>query len=652
MPAFLTSLRHPPSRSVALRLTLASVIAMSVAAMIGVALPWWAAMAVWMIGQPPRGLLFERSLAQLIGTVAGASAGAVLVILGAGSAPATLLGLAVWIGACCGLANRMRHQRAYGAVVCGLTSVVIVALTLHTPALTPADPIAFAVARVLDNMIGVAAALSVALAFGPPASRSTVAARANSVMARTLELIAEALTEPVENTVVKEREFLLALASLEATAEDAAAGSMVGRRELRDIKGLFACLLDLIVVARAIRSQETFSLLKDHADLLDLKGAIGVAASGLATSQKLEVAAVLQATQRLQAADRTLAPVLGEMRDLLERVARGYGRLWRERTGPDEWTYHPHPDTTGLKRAMARGTLVILIASLVWLTFDASPLRYFLLGAGIFTVLFSAVDEPAPVVRQVFLGGLAAAPAATLWRLAVVSEVPNGWLSLALAIPLIFAASLLQAQRSTMFIGLAFNMLFAVLARPVDTSPSTALTMITNETLLLAGIAMTYACFRWVLPMTTDRRRDHLKSDVQREVRAIAMRAGTALAPYHLARLRYLVLGLAVRSGGQVPEMEHALSALTLGHAVLRLGEAAAQPGLSDSSRDAISETFRLLRSPPRDSGQQLRHQADRLRAGENQPLPLIWLLDVIAREFEGQPAKNGAQPPARERKD
>lgn len=96
-------------------------------------------------------------------------------------------------------------------------------------------------------------------------------------------------------------------------------------------------------------------------------------------------------------------------------------------------------------------------------------------------------------------------------------------------------------------------------------------------------------------------------------------------------------------SGGQVNEMEHALSALSLGHALLRLGEVAAQGGLSDTSRDAVGATIRLLLAVPQDADhirQHMHDQAGSIRAGENLPAQLSWLLDVVAREFEHQSGK------------
>jgi hypothetical protein len=96
-----------------------------------------------------------------------------------------------------------------------------------------------------------------------------------------------------------------------------------------------------------------------------------------------------------------------------------------------------------------------------------------------------------------------------------------------LAVPLVFAASLLRAGQGTVFVGLAFNMLFAVLARPVDLSPGTAPGMIANEAMLLAGIALNFTFYRWLLPMDTGRRRRHLRAAIRREIGAISIRSGT-----------------------------------------------------------------------------------------------------------------------------
>lgn len=619
-------------------------IAMSTATALGMDSPWWAAMAVWMIGQPPKGLLFERSLAQLIGTLVGAAAGALLVIAANGSAIISLAGLAVWIAACCGVANAMRHQRAYGAALCGLTSAVIVSLTLETAF----DPTAFAAARALDTLIGIASAIGVALALGSPAPGPEIAGRVQTIVVQALNLIADALADDSGRTVARERDFLLSLAAVEASAEDAVAGSLASRRRLREMNALFAFLLDLLVVARAIRAREASAHAPGHADLIALRQAFEASANALAAEDVLDIEEIDAASRHLDASDPVLSPVLDEMRTLLSRAARSYRRLPGGNGESSPQAARAHPEIAGLRLAMLRGAIAALIAGLAWLAIDWEPMRYLMLGTCIFTVLFSMVDEPAPAVRQIFLGGLAAAVPAAIWRLVVVPEAGDAWLSLLLAVPFVFAASLLQARPATLVIGLAFNMLFAVMARPVDTSLSTVSAIAANEALLLAGIMLNYVLYRWLLPMNPARRRRHLRASIRREISAISIRAGTPRAERHLARLRYLVFSLALRSRGQVQQVEDALAALTLGHALFRLGDMQAAK-LPPLERDATQQALCLTRAPlddPHRAADTLRECARRVglsdpkgdRPESERTTRIRWLLGLAAREFDAHP--------------
>lgn len=98
------------------------------------------------------------------------------------------------------------------------------------------------------------------------------------------------------------------------------------------------------------------------------------------------------------------------------------------------------------------------------------------------------------------------------------------------------------------------------------------------------------------------------------------------------------MFSLAVRSGGKVEELEDALSALALGHALLRLGELAAQDELADTSRDVIRKTLHLIQRDPQDHEQvrqDMRRQADRIIRNDDQTTRLSWLLEVVAREFQ-----------------
>lgn len=56
-------------------LALTSLCAMSLALILGIEHPLWAAMPVWAMSQPTRGLLLEQGLFRLLGTILGAVIG-------------------------------------------------------------------------------------------------------------------------------------------------------------------------------------------------------------------------------------------------------------------------------------------------------------------------------------------------------------------------------------------------------------------------------------------------------------------------------------------------------------------------------------------------------------------------------------------------
>ncbi|WP_245308785.1 FUSC family protein [Aurantimonas sp. 22II-16-19i] len=629
--AFVTD---PALRATAIRLTVASTGAMAFASMLSLQNPWWAAMAVWMIGQPPRGLLVERCAAQLVGTLLGAAIGAAIVLMGAQNPAASLVGLAVWIATCCGVANAMRHQRAYGAVLCGLTSAVIVSLTLGTQI----DPWTFALARGADNLIGIGASLLVSMALGSPKSGPSIPDRARAVTADALDLVAAALGSPGMGKSAIERDFLLALATLEASAEDAAAGSLAGRRKLRDLNTLLAFLLDLIVMARAIRAREAPPSAPGHAATAHLRQMFLRAAVELRAGNGLDVRAIASAARALEAADPLMSPVIGEMRILLGRLADGYARLDAPEGQVVPRPTMAHPDVAGLRLAVVRGALAVFIAGGAWSMIDWDPLRYLVLGTCIFTVLFAAADEPVPAVRQVFIGGLCAAATALLWREGVVPNVASGWISLALAVPIVFAAAMVQAARGTAFVGLAFNMLFAVLARPVDLASGAPSVLVGIEAMLLSGIALSYVSYRWLIPMDVGRRRGRIRTSIRKEVAAISIRAATPMAERHLARLRFLVFSMAIRSRADVKAVDDALASLSLGHVLYRLGKIAISPSTSKIEADIIRKVLRLASAPiedPEGIGRELRL----LAAGAEMDEQTKWLLGLASRDLSSHPS-------------
>lgn len=647
------ALRHPASRSYALRLAAASILAMAAATAFSIANPWWAAMAVWMIGQPTRGLLLERSLMQLLGTLAGGLAAVGLAALTDGAPALLLTALCVWLGLCCGASNLLRHQRAYGAALCGLTTAVIVVLTVGTPL----DTAAFATARMLDNMIGITASLLVIALWNPPSPAAALLEKTRDLLCATLAHAALQLGPGLPTDLVpRARRLVAALAELETTAEDATAGSLSQRRRLKPLRGLLAGLLDLVAVMPALRQHAT-ALAPAHAEDLDqLRASLDDLAETIQAGRGTSLAIVRTATRRLRGADPLFDTCLDEFEQALAAIAASYRNMAATLPEPAASASVHHPDIAGVRIAAWRGVAIPALAAGAWLASGWEPLRYLMLGACIFTALFASVDEPVPLMRRVLAGATAAAVAAFAWRVGIAPVVSHPWLSLALASPLILAAATAQAHRGTAFIGLAFNMLFAVLAQPVNIGPAEPMALLTVELMLLTGIACSYAAYRWLIPMTTQRRRRHLHRAIRAEIAAIAQQAGTpARAARHLARLRFLILALIARSGTEAATADGALAALSLGHALARMGH------MLDRRPDApeapwIGQALHTMSKPlamPHDAGATLQNYATRARAaGASATMPAVRWLEEAAEHltehtafFRTQPARKAWAP-------
>jgi uncharacterized membrane protein YccC len=591
------ALKDPVARSFAIRLTLASVLAMWLASMLSLTSPWWAAMAVWMVSQPTRGLLIERGLAQLLGTcVGGLVAVGLMVLLGA--TPLRLfLGLGVWIAVCCGAGNLMRHQRAYGAALCGLTTSVVVILCVGTD-IAPAD---FAIARVLDGAIGILSSILLVALPNPRSQKDALLGSARGVIATTITFSARTLDERgALETQGLERRLLAEMASLDASAEDGAAGSVALRRRLKYLRGLLASLLDLISISRTVRMRIAHTSFSNEGQTRALGIALGQLALDIAADQPLSMAAVSTEIRRLQASDAALERPLAELDEALVSSLTDYREMSSTGSQVPTGIALFHPDLAGARVAMLRGAIAAFIGGVVWHFSGWEPARYLMLGACVFTSLFASADEPVMIVRRIFLGAVGGCLMAMVWRLGVLQVLQDEYLSLLLAVPFMFVAGLYQAGRATSLMGLAFNMIFAVLGQPTRTGVTLPGHLLMTELALLVGIALSYASYRWIMPMNTARRRDNLKHAILTEIAGMAFHAGGAKVLPHWARLRFLALGLAARAGAKVDTADGVLAALSVGHALLRISDILART--PQEVGEPVAVTLKSLRQAGRSS--------------------------------------------------
>ena len=151
----------------AVRLAAAALIAFSIAALLHVQNAYWAAMPVWVVAQSARGLLIERGIFRILGTLMGAGFGLAAVTF-AGDPLPTLVALGLWMAAGAGATRLIRGTASYAPLMAGMTAAVVVLPSLFAPD----QSIALAMARVECTLIGVVVVTLVTGLFTPPARRA------------------------------------------------------------------------------------------------------------------------------------------------------------------------------------------------------------------------------------------------------------------------------------------------------------------------------------------------------------------------------------------------------------------------------------------------------------------------------------------------
>jgi len=169
--------------ALAVRVTVAAFSALVVALALHLMLPLWAVLTALIVTQMSVGRSLKATRDYLFGTVGGAIYGAAITVLIPHSGEAGLLAL---------LVLAIAPLAFIAAINPGLNAATVTAvIVLLVPTMNHADPLASAIDRVLEVMVGAVCGLLASFFVLPSRAHSQLRASA----ARTLELIAAALAE-------------------------------------------------------------------------------------------------------------------------------------------------------------------------------------------------------------------------------------------------------------------------------------------------------------------------------------------------------------------------------------------------------------------------------------------------------------------------
>ncbi|WP_166358846.1 FUSC family protein [Pseudomonas akapageensis] len=616
MPITLQALLAPNKMALqfAIKTLLGGGLALWLALRWGLEQPSWALMTAFIVAQPLSGMVVQKGLARLLGTLVGTVMSVVFIGVFAQTPWLFLLALALWLALCTACSTLLRSAWSYSFVLAGYT-VAIIALPAVNHPLIVFDQ---AVARCTEICLGIVCATVTSALLWPMRVERQLADQArqawlNGLQAASATLIGE---EQGRKGLL---EILGRIVAVDAQREHAWFEGSLGRERARAIRGLSQKLLILLRIARSVRRQwqqldadqarhlmpwlhETQAAL-EHADspsLLLLRQRVWDAAQADSISSTehyclarlaLLLDNAMAATQALRAVEEGKAPA-----DVPNSLA-------------------VHRDVPLALLFGSRSALAFLAMAGFWLetAWVAAP------GGLILTCvvcsLFASRENGAQIGMSFLRGILLALPVAFFVGQIVLPQWSSfAMLSLAMGVPLFFAA-LGMANPRIGATATSFCLHFIVLVAPLNTMAFSVSTFLNSGLAMLVGVGAAVLAFKLLVlhhPAWHGRRlRAATQSDLVRLTRRDLRGAETWFGGRMADRLLQLARNYSALPEAERSHWDDGLHGLDIGDELLhlRLCLAVAQVPLQTPQRDYFQQLETVLAQGP--SG----NRADRLEA-------------------------------------
>lgn len=566
----------------ALALAFAAWLSFAIASLLHVGNAYWAAMPVWVLTQPSRGLVFERAIYRVLGTLIGAGAGLAVVALELPGVAQVVL-LSLWIAAMAGLTHLLRGVSGYAALLAGMTAAIVVLPDLFAPQ----GAATVALARVECTLIGVVVSTLV-LAWLTPGSElrslyaeaRMLAVDAVSFAARELERTDDA--EGEAKAVAEEGRLVGRIGLLEASARLASAGSRDAYRKLSALEHLVVGMLASMAAARALRlSQRAVrgtlgerlgqfaTALRDDAPL-PLPLADGRRNDGKPDHLHRAVEQIREALAGLAAPSETASP--GAARSVRLAPHREWPLAWRA-------------------AGLAGGACLFVTLAGLWLPW--ASMHLVALGACVFGMLLSSLPQPQQIAPKLVAGVTAGVVVAVVYRLLVQPGIGSTAELLLSLIPFLVAGGLARAHPRTSIAGIDANMCFLLASQAGVAGDAAASAVLADAVALVLPAAAFGALFMW-RPRRAERMAQDAARAIRRDLCRILQDGGRVPAADWQARGMRQILRLTLHLGRAGAAARHApgsvIAALNVGQSLLDLRRAGLAPPVYALLLDGLSQ--------------------------------------------------------------
>ena len=487
----------PQAVQFAIKTLLGGGLALWLALRLGLEQPQWAFMTAFIVAQPLSGMVVQKGLARLLGTLVGTFMAVVMMGLFAQTPWLFLLAFALWLGMCTAASTMLRSAWSYSFVLAGYTVAIIGLPAIGKPHVIFDE----AIARSTEICLGIICATLSSALLWPQRVERQLAQQARDAWQAGVKASRQALAGEADA-----REGLLAvlarIVAVDAQREHAWFEGERGRQRAVALRVLSRDLLGMLRLARGVARQwrqlgsgeadavapwlqaVDERLQEAQGDLPELIERLRQAAEddALSSGQQLCLERLMVLLMRVEDASRAL-------------LAVEQGRAPAD--APRALSWH-HDWQTALVYG-SRSALTFLVLAAFWMaTAWTHAMGAMLLGAVVCS-LFARL-EAAPQIGMMFLRGILYALPVAFFVGQILMPQIDGFvmLCLVLGVPLFFGV-LGMAKPALMATSTAFCLHFIVLCLPPPGVGYNVEYFLNEAPGLLLGVACAVLAFRLVV---------------------------------------------------------------------------------------------------------------------------------------------------------
>ena len=587
--------RLPPinaeTMSFALRNWLASMLALYVAFALQLDSPVWSWLTVWIVAQPTPGMVLSKSLYRVIGTIAGAILGVVLIALFAQAPELFVLALALLVGGCTVASNVLTNFRAYATVLAAYTAGIVASDAINTP-----DQVFFiGMARGSAILVGIACGILVNSLFAPHRAEGVTRHKLAELLKAAAQRAAIPWQAPNEERLKIGKKLIDDAIALDTLIEFAAAESGIFRLQANNARSLVAHIFGLISARRSLDAHlrrcgwpEHDALQIFHGVVLDFlhdvserleRGELDEISSGIDEVRR-QLAQLHPENDSADAASVVSARlVIDRIDDLLEHLGHALDD-WCD-VVHERWRAEPrrvinfHRDVRAAWINGLRAFVAICLTGAFWIGTAWPHGPGALIFVSIMLSLFSSFPRPDLVGWFFFLASLPAVILGPAFKFLILSAGSGfDYLILASGVFLI-PMGLAMANPATNFAAIAFSFVFLNLAGPANPMVFDLADTINSAIAIEFGVLAGVAAYVLILPPNPQAARRYVTYRIRLGLGLLASRIPIPDFSHWETRMYDRVNRLhdpKNPSGTHTDEwFEAGLGALTLGNEILRL---------------------------------------------------------------------------------